>query len=113
MSCPSDNQVEIDQSTFFSPDGVDWDAHRIGWVIAGSCAAATVVISLISVLKHATHYTNKAEQRQILRILYMPPVYAVISFFSYRYFRSYTYYDLIETIYEASCNFRAFGESAC
>lgn len=27
----------------------------------------------------------------------MPPVYAVISFFSYRYFRSYTYYDLIET----------------
>lgn len=32
-----------------------------------------------------------------LRVLYMPPVYAVISFFSYRYFRSYTYYDLIET----------------
>lgn len=32
-----------------------------------------------------------------LRILYMPPVYAVISFFSFRYFRSYTYYDLIET----------------
>ena len=27
----------------------------------------------------------------------MPPVYAVISFFSYRYFRDYTYYDLIET----------------
>jgi uncharacterized membrane protein len=32
-----------------------------------------------------------------LRILYMPPVYAVISFFSYRFFRDYTYYDLIET----------------
>jgi len=31
----------------------------------------------------------------------MPPVYAVISFFSYRYFRSYTYYDLIETAYES------------
>ncbi len=27
----------------------------------------------------------------------MPPIYAVISFFSYRYFRSYTYYDLVET----------------
>ena len=27
----------------------------------------------------------------------MPPVYAIISFFSYRYFRDYTYYDLIET----------------
>lgn len=32
-----------------------------------------------------------------LRILYMPPVYALISFFSYRYFRDYTYYDLVET----------------
>lgn len=32
-----------------------------------------------------------------LRILYMPAVYAIISFFSYRFFRSYTYYDLIET----------------
>lgn len=26
----------------------------------------------------------------------MPPVYAIISFFSYRYFRDYTYYSLIE-----------------
>jgi hypothetical protein len=25
----------------------------------------------------------------------MPPVYAIISFFSYRYFRSYTYYSMI------------------
>lgn len=31
----------------------------------------------------------------------MPPVYAIISFFSYRYFRSYTYYELIEVVYEA------------
>lgn len=27
----------------------------------------------------------------------MPPVYAVVSFFSYRFFRSYTYYSLAET----------------
>lgn len=31
----------------------------------------------------------------------MPPVYATISFFSYRYFRSYTYYYLAEAVYEA------------
>ncbi|CAL1702876.1 unnamed protein product [Somion occarium] len=101
MSCPSDNQQVIDQSSFWSPDGLNWDTHRIGWVVAGSCAAASVVISLVSVLKHAMHYNNRAEQRQILRILYMPPLYGVISFFSYRFFRSYTYYDLIETIYES------------
>lgn len=32
-----------------------------------------------------------------IRILYMPPVYAVISFLSFRFFRSYTYYALAET----------------
>ena len=26
----------------------------------------------------------------------MPPVYAIISFFSYRFFRDYTYYELIQ-----------------
>lgn len=27
----------------------------------------------------------------------MPPVYAIVSFFSFRFFRSYTYYSLAET----------------
>lgn len=31
-----------------------------------------------------------------IRILYMPPIYAIISFFSYRFFRSFTYYSLVE-----------------
>jgi len=60
-----------------------------------------VIISAITVLQHCRNYTRPSEQRQIIRILYMPPVYAVVSFFSYRFFRSYTYYSLAETIYEA------------
>lgn len=31
----------------------------------------------------------------------MPAVYAIISFLSYRYFRKYTYFDLIQAAYEA------------
>jgi hypothetical protein len=31
----------------------------------------------------------------------MPVVYAIISFLSYRFYRSYTYYSLVESIYEA------------
>jgi len=61
----------------------------------------TVIITLISVLQHCRNYTAPREQRQVIRILYMPTVYAVISFFSYRYFRSYTYYSLIYVVYEA------------
>ncbi|KAN0132238.1 Organic solute transporter Ostalpha domain containing protein [Lactarius tabidus] len=101
MSCPSDNAQAVDQSTFWGEGFRHWDAHRIGWAIAGGCSVLTVLISSISVFHHCRNYTNRAEQRQILRILYMPPVYAVVSFFSYRYFRSYTYYSLAETVYEA------------
>ncbi|KAH7886596.1 organic solute transporter Ostalpha-domain-containing protein [Phlebopus sp. FC_14] len=100
-TCPSSNSQYVDQSSFWSSGDLDWDAHRIGWAIAGGCAAVTVLISLVSVLQHCRNYNKPNEQRQILRILYMPPVYAVISFFSYRFFRSYTYYSLAESAYEA------------
>ncbi|KZO97434.1 DUF300-domain-containing protein, partial [Calocera viscosa TUFC12733] len=77
------------------------DAHRIGWVVAGSFAAATTIITIVSVLLHCRNYHVRREQRQVIRILYMPMVYAIISFFSYRFYRSYTYYSLIESAYEA------------
>ncbi|KAH7925788.1 DUF300-domain-containing protein [Leucogyrophana mollusca] len=100
-TCPSQNTEAVDQSSFWSSGSLDWDEHRIGWAIAGGCAVITVLISTYSVLQHCLHYNRPNEQRQVLRVLYMPPVYAIISFFSYRYFRSYTYYSLIESVYEA------------
>ncbi|KAF9443865.1 DUF300-domain-containing protein [Macrolepiota fuliginosa MF-IS2] len=96
MSCPLENNVAVDQSKFWDSNGIHWTPHRIGWAIAGGCAALTVIVSLFSVLSHCRNYTNPPQQRQILRILYMPPVYAVISFASYRFFRNYTYYSFIQ-----------------
>ncbi|ESK97064.1 transmembrane protein 184c [Moniliophthora roreri MCA 2997] len=99
--CPDINKTETDQSSFWDSGKLNWDAHRIGWTVAGVCSVITVIISTVSVLQHCRSYTKPSEQRQILRILYMPPVYAIISFFSYRFFRSYTYYSLVEVAYEA------------
>ncbi|KAH9485422.1 Transmembrane protein 184C [Psilocybe cubensis] len=100
-TCPSDNTADVDQSSFWSSGSLHWDSHRIGWAIAGACTVATLVISVLSVLSHCRSYTNPKHQRQIIRILYMPPVYAVISFLSYRFFRDYTYYSFVEVVYEA------------
>ncbi|EJT98287.1 DUF300-domain-containing protein [Dacryopinax primogenitus] len=101
-TCPyTENTSAVDQSTFFETNGVDWDAHRIGWVVAGSFTAVTTLVTIISVWSHCRNYTLPRHQRQIIRILYMPMVYAIISFFSYRFFRAYTYYSLIESTYEA------------
>lgn len=100
-TCAPENTVAKNESAFWNSNGVNWDQHRIGWAIAGACACVTVIITMVSVLRHCRDYTNRREQRQIIRILYMPLVYAVISFFSYRFFRNYTYYSFIEAAYEA------------
>lgn len=50
-TCPSDNQQAVDQTDFWTDGGIDWDAHRIGWAIAGACAAAVrpfILVSLVS-----------------------------------------------------------------
>ncbi|KAF8797823.1 DUF300-domain-containing protein [Phlegmacium glaucopus] len=102
MPCSvSENTVITDQSSFWDASGLHWDSHRIGWAIAGGCTALTTIISLVSIMQHCRNYTNPAQQRQILRILYMPPVYAIISFFSFRFFRAFTYYSFIQAAYEA------------
>lgn len=40
MQCPSDNSPAIDQSSFWSSGNLHWDAHRIGWAVAGACTVA-------------------------------------------------------------------------
>ncbi|KAI8459772.1 organic solute transporter Ostalpha-domain-containing protein [Phakopsora pachyrhizi] len=99
--CEATNTEAIDESVFISSNSINWDAHRIGWVIAGSMAILTTIISFFNVVMHARYYHRPSQQRQIIRIILMPVVYAIISFFSYRFFRSYTYYSLVETVYEA------------
>ncbi|KAF9530748.1 organic solute transporter Ostalpha-domain-containing protein [Crepidotus variabilis] len=97
----SSNTVTVDQTSFWDENGMHWDTHRIGWAVSGGCAAITLCISLVTILQHCRNYTNPGQQRQILRILYMPPIYAIISFCSYRFFREYTYYSFIQIAYEA------------
>ncbi|BGP30803.1 hypothetical protein JCM10296v2_002560 [Rhodotorula toruloides] len=97
-TCPVENTAAIDQSSFW--DG-RWDAHEIGWLIAGVTAAVSTVITFYNVWLHARNYYKPKEQRQVIRILFMPAVYAVVSFFSYRYFRAYTYYSVSVVAYES------------
>ncbi|ORY23937.1 organic solute transporter Ostalpha-domain-containing protein [Naematelia encephala] len=101
MSCPSVNAAVEGDDCFFCSDGIHWDAHRIGWAVSGSCALVTTLITLFTLTMHATHYQQPAAQRQVMRVLMMPCVYSIVSFFSYRYYQQYEYYTLAETAYES------------
>ncbi|PSR77437.1 hypothetical protein PHLCEN_2v7868 [Hermanssonia centrifuga] len=67
-SCPSDNAQVIDQSTFWDSNGIDWDTHRIGWVISGACAAAvSLTFSLLLIEYVADTAANHDVKNAIAR----------------------------------------------
>ncbi|TCD62535.1 hypothetical protein EIP91_006762 [Steccherinum ochraceum] len=60
-----------------------FQAHHVGWIITGTFAMISIVTSFWLINKHLQWYTNKKEQRYIVRILFMVPIYSVVSFASY------------------------------
>jgi hypothetical protein len=50
---------------------------------------------------HATHYTVPHQQKHIIRILFMIPIYACISFVSYVYYKHAIYWEVLRDCYEA------------
>ncbi|CAG8699120.1 8169_t:CDS:2 [Cetraspora pellucida] len=76
-TCPSENKMDNDPSAFWD-NGPHWDAHRIGWTVSGP-----------------------EYQRHIIRIVLMVPIYAVVSWLSYRFFHYSIYYEAVRDCYEA------------
>ncbi|KAI5476847.1 hypothetical protein MNV49_007143 [Pseudohyphozyma bogoriensis] len=99
-TCPEADTSAVDESKFLS-GGLNWDAHRVGWAIAGGCAVLTTLTGGVNVWRHARNYRKPLEQRQTIRILLMPIVFAIISFLGYRWFREFVYFEFVRDTYEA------------
>lgn len=57
--------------------------YHIGFLVCGYfCLFASCVAGWL-MYRHLRHYTKPKEQRHILRMLLMVPIYAWVSFFSY------------------------------
>ncbi|KAJ2140717.1 hypothetical protein IW142_005258 [Coemansia sp. RSA 564] len=85
-------------------DNLAWnqfDAHKVGWIIAGTFALAATIISGLHIAAHLKHYTIPRQQRHIVRIILMIPIYSIISFLSYRFYREAPYYTAVRDCYEA------------
>ncbi|KAJ2608378.1 hypothetical protein EV177_005013 [Coemansia sp. RSA 1804] len=85
-------------------DNLNWnqfDAHKIGWIISGVFALAATIISAVHIAAHLKNYTKPRQQRHIVRIILMIPIYSIISFLSYRFYREAPYYTAVRDCYEA------------
>ncbi|KAL0576386.1 hypothetical protein V5O48_005607 [Marasmius crinis-equi] len=77
-------------------------AHHVGWIIASFFTIVATAVSFWLVSKHLKWYTNKREQRYIVRILFMVPIYAIISLASYFFWDHATPLILLRDCYEST-----------
>lgn len=101
--------------------------HHFGLIVSAIFALIAVLTSFFLIWRHATHYLKPWEQRQwvlppqlvqlvlttdpadgdiycfpsIIRVLFMVPVYATVSFLSYLFYRHALYFEVIRDCYEA------------
>ncbi|KYK61387.1 DUF300 domain protein [Drechmeria coniospora] len=75
--------------------------HDLARVIAASCTLIATTLSLFLIWMHALHYTQPSEQRYIIRILFMVPVYALSSLFQLQWYWHAIYFQVISDCYEA------------
>ncbi|KAI9788539.1 MAG: hypothetical protein M1833_002912 [Piccolia ochrophora] len=75
--------------------------HQIGLIITALFGLIAVGLSSWLVFMHATHYSRPFEQKHIMRVLFMVPIYSIVSFLSFMFYRNFIYYQVLMECYEA------------
>ncbi|CEJ90013.1 hypothetical protein VHEMI05824 [[Torrubiella] hemipterigena] len=83
--------------------------HDLARIIGAACTLISVVLSLFLIFMHATHYTKPQEQKFIIRILFMVPIYAISSFLQIQWYWHAIYFQVISDCYEAFAIASFFG----
>lgn len=91
--------MRISETPMFGTENFTF--HRLILVISAVCGLIAVVVSLFLMFMHAIHYSRPTEQRHIIRILFMVPIYAMVSFLSIVFYYHSVYYEVLRDCYEA------------
>ena len=76
-------------------------ARTVGATIPGYCAFASTILTFALVWSHLTVYTNPTEQRYIIRIIILCPIYAIDSWIALIAYKEAVWVGLIRDCYEA------------
>ncbi|KAI1461404.1 DUF300-domain-containing protein [Annulohypoxylon moriforme] len=75
--------------------------HQLALIIAGASTIIAYIMSFYLMWRHAINYTKPLEQRHIIRILFMVPVYATSAFLCIWYYWHAVYFQVLSDCYEA------------
>lgn len=101
MGWPQCNTTEEDMLLTEEPIWHDYTFHRLGLWLSAVFSIIAIAVSFFLIFMHATHYLKPFEQRHIIRILFMVPVYAAVSFLSFYYYNHSVYFEVLRDCYEA------------
>ncbi|RHZ85999.1 hypothetical protein Glove_57g92 [Diversispora epigaea] len=90
-------------------DDGHFDAFLIGWLVSGLCALFATLISFYLIIRHCQYYHKANQQRYIIRIILLIPLYSIITWLSYRLFHYSVYFESVRDCYEAFAIFAFFA----
>nr|GLL17436.1 transmembrane protein 184B-like [Ipomoea trifida] len=70
-------------------------------LVALPCTVGAIALAILHIYRHLLNYTEPTYQRYIVRIIFMVPVYALMSFLSLVLDKNAIYFNSIREIYEA------------
>eukprot|EP00897_Mesotaenium_endlicherianum_P006240 jgi/Mesen1/5644/ME000286S04857 len=73
----------------------------IAFVVAGLCTCFAVAVTIWQIYMHLSNYTEPTYQRYIVRMIFMVPVYALMSFLALVMSDKAIYFNTIRDVYEA------------
>ncbi|MCJ1303447.1 hypothetical protein MMC08_006257 [Hypocenomyce scalaris] len=94
--CPDDGSTERGV-----PIAGSLTFQQILLIAGGACTAITLALSLSNIIKHLHRYTVPAEQRQIVRMVFTPVVFAVFNLLAIAFYSASIYLSPIADLYEA------------
>jgi hypothetical protein len=89
-----------DADYYAEPIAGSWTFHKIITVTGGALTILTTLICLFLCVLHLRYYTNPPEQRQLIRIIIVPAVFAIFSFFGLWFYDASNYLIPIADFYE-------------
>ncbi|KAL1962565.1 hypothetical protein VTN77DRAFT_9358 [Rasamsonia byssochlamydoides] len=75
--------------------------HDLGVLLCAGFGLTAILFSSFLIFMHALHYSKPREQRHIIRILCMVPIYCIVSFLSFWLYRKSVYFQVLGDCYEA------------
>ena len=101
MGWPKCNSTLENETIDELPIWHGYDFHLLGLWLSAVFGIVAVAVSFFLIFMHTTHYLKPWEQRHIIRILFMVPVYAAVSFLSFKYYKHSIYFEVLRDCYEA------------